>query len=140
MKNPIPVYAAKTEQYWHNFKKFWALRSLESDLSRILKIMTGHKNNKVPAGSSHYVALHNEAINRIVQFCTEYKVTLASIYTQIPALKELEDLAYPVVSSTVKKIAYAPLVIIGLSTLILFLGLFTHIIHWLFNFGYNLVR
>lgn len=140
MKNPLANLKARTEQHWFDFKKFLALRRLESDLDNIIKIMTGHRNNKVPAGSSYYLALNKEARDKIFCFTEEFKVSFNSVYEQIPALKELEDLAYPVVSSPMKKIAYMPIVIIGVSMLILFFGLFTHFIQWLFTVGYNVMR
>ena len=78
---------------YRSLRRYTAKRSLESELALIVRTVIGHKRNKVPAGASQYRSLWNIADQKVDSYCVTYQANRAEIEAQIPALKELCDLA-----------------------------------------------
>ncbi len=70
-----------------------AKRQLENELASIVRTVAGHKRNKVPTGAPQYRSLWKIADQKVDRFCAAYRADRAEIEAQIPALKELYDLA-----------------------------------------------
>jgi hypothetical protein len=118
---------------YRSFRRYIAKRSLESELASIIRTVGGHKRNKVPAGASQYRSLWHIADQKVDTFCVAYQANRAEIEAQIPALKELCDLAQmPNVPK--KAIKTAGGLVTGFVVFILF-GFAAGIIQWLFHLG-----
>lgn len=115
-----------------------AKRQLENELASIVRTVAGHKRNKVPTGAPQYRSLWKIADQKVDRFCAAYRADRAEIEAQIPALKELYDLAQaPHAPEKAIKVAG------GLATgVIVFTlsGFAAGIIQWLFHLGMNLAH
>ena len=110
-----------------------AKRLLENELASIIRTVAGHKRNKVPTGAPQYRSLWKIADQKVDSFCTAYRADRAEIEAQIPALKELCDLAQ--MPNTPKKgIKVAGGFVTGVVVFTLS-GFAAGIIHWLFHLG-----
>ena len=112
-----------------------AKRSLESELASIIRTAAGHKRNKVPAGASQYRSLWNIADRKVDSFCAAYRVDRADIEAQIPALKELCNLAQ-MPNAPKKAIKITGGLVTGVVVFTLS-GFAAGIIQWLFHLGMN---
>jgi hypothetical protein len=112
-----------------------AKRLLENELASIIRTVAGHKRNKVPTGAPQYRSLWKIADQRVDSFCTAYRADRAEIEAQIPALKELCDLAQ-MPNAPKKGIKVAGGLVTGVVVFILS-GFAAGIIHWLFHLGMN---
>jgi len=113
----------------------WAKRRLESELSDIVRVASGHKKDKVAIGDSRYQELWRIADEKVTTFCNQHNVPRSSIEAQVPALTELKALAQvPVVvpHQTAKRIGAGA---VGGSMLIIVLGIMCGFVHSLFLFG-----
>ena len=112
-----------------------AKRQLENELASIIQTVAGHKRNKVPTGAPQYRSLWKIADQKVDSFCAAYRADRGEIEAQIPALKELQDLAQT--PHTPKKaIKIAGGLITGVVVLVLS-GFAAGIIQWLFHLGMN---
>jgi hypothetical protein len=91
---------AKVTECWNafesrylSFRQLIAKRLLENDLSSIIRTVASHKRNKVSAGAPQYRSLWKIADQKVDSFCAAYRADRGEIEAQIPALKELHDLA-----------------------------------------------
>src|ERR1017187_5501606 len=120
---------------YRSLRRYIAKRSLESELALIVRTVIGHKRNKVPAGAPQYRSLWNISDQKVDSFCVAYRADRAEIEAQIPALKELCDLAQmPNAHKRTIKIAgglVTCVVVFSLS------GFAAGIIQWLFHLGMN---
>ena len=120
---------------YRSLRRHVAKRSLESELASIIRTVAGHKRNKVPTGASQYRSLWNIADQKVDSYCVIYQTNRAEIEAQIPALKELCDLAQmPNVPKKAIKTAgglVTGVVVFSLS------GFAAGIIQWLFHLGMN---
>lgn len=120
---------------YRSLRRYIAKRSLESELASIIRTVGGHKRNKVPAGAPQYCSLWKIADQKVDSFCAAYRADRGEIDAQIPALKELHDLAQ--MPNTPKKgIKAAGGLVTGFVVFILF-GFAAGIIQWLFHLGMN---
>jgi hypothetical protein len=121
--------------HYRSLRRHIAKRSLESELASIVRTVGGHKRNKVPAGASQYRSLWHIADQKVDFFCVAFRADRGEIEAQIPALKELCDLAQmPDVPKKAIKIAgglVTGVVLFSLS------GFAAGIIQWLFHLGVN---
>jgi hypothetical protein len=85
--------AGMAESHYRSLRRYIAKRSLESELASIVRTVGGHKRNKVPAGASQYRSLWHIADQKVDFFCVAFRADRGEIEAQIPALKELCDLA-----------------------------------------------
>jgi hypothetical protein len=124
------------EESYKNLSKWIARRKLEASLYKISRLTTGHRANKVKPGNIVYVTLYELAYFEIQDFCSKFKVNPEDIFSQVPFVGELKNLAYPkkLVTSNPKYILVASL----LSILIIYvIGMFTSFIGLVFTYGYN---
>jgi hypothetical protein len=116
-----------------SLRRLIAKRLLENDLSSIIRTVAGHKRNKVPAGASQYRSLWNLADQKVGSFCAAYGANRGEIEAQIPALKELHDLAQ--MPNTPKRgIKIAGGLVTGI-VLFTVSGFAAGMIQWLFHLG-----
>ena len=120
---------------YQSLRRYAAKRSLESELALIVRTVIGHKRNKVPAGASQYRSLWNVADQKVDFFCAAYRADRGEIEAQIPALKELHDLAQ-VPHAPKKAIKIAGGLVTGVVVLTLS-GFAAGIIQCLFHLGMN---
>ena len=120
---------------YRSLRRYIARRSLESELALIVRTVIGHKRNKVPAGASQYRSLWNLADQKVDFYCVAYQANRAEIEAQVPALKELCDLAQ-MPNAPKKGIKAAGGLVTGFVVFILF-GFAAGIIQWLFHLGMN---
>lgn len=121
-----------------SLKMLIAKRLLENELASIVRTVSGHKRNKLPKGSSQYQSLWRIADAKVEKFCSDYHLSRFEVEAQIPALKELRELA-----KTPAPPEYGTHLAIGLfcgTVLIFVLGIVTCVAHWLFNLGYVLIQ
>jgi hypothetical protein len=127
--------ACMAGSHYRSLRRHIAKRSLESDLASIVRTVGGHKRNKVPAGASQYRSLWHIADQKVDFFCVAFRADRLEIEAQIPALKELCDLAQtPNASKKAIKIVgslVTGVVVFSLS------GFAAGIIQWLFHLGVN---
>ena len=117
------------------FRRQLAKRLLENELASIIRTVAGHKRNRVRAGASQYRSLWNIADQKVDSFCVAYRADRSEIEAQVPALKELHDLAQT--PHTPKKaIQVAGGFATGVVVLVLS-GFAAGIIQWLFHLGLN---
>jgi hypothetical protein len=132
MANVTECWDALQSRYL-SFRQLIAKRLLENDLSSIIRTVAGHKRNKVPAGAPQYRSLWKIADQKVDSFCAAYRADRGEIEAQIPALKELHDLAQT--PNTPKKgLKAAGGLVTGFVVFILF-GFAAGIIQWLFHLG-----
>ncbi len=112
-----------------------AKRQLENELASIIRTVAGHKRNKIPAGAPQYCSLWKVADRRVESFCATYGADRGEIEAQIPALKELHDLAQ-MPHTPRKAIQVAGGLVTGVVALVLS-GFAAGIIQWLFQLGMN---
>ena len=112
-----------------------AKRQLENELASIIQTVAGHKRNKVPTGAPQYRSLWKIADQKVDSFCAAYRADRGEIEAQIPALKELQDLAQTP-HTRKKAIQIAGGIVTGVVVLILS-GFAAGIIQWLFHLGMN---
>jgi hypothetical protein len=122
-----------SRKQWSELSKTMARRKLESDLAAIIRTVAGHKRNKVSTGALQYGSLWNTANQKVGSFCEDYQVNRAELEAQVPALKELEELAQKPDKSKQGVKAVAGLVA-GVVVFILS-GFAVGIIQWLFHLG-----
>ena len=120
---------------YRSLRRYTAKRSLESELALIVRTVIGHKRNKVPAGASQYRSLWNIADQKVDSYCVTYQANRAEIEAQIPALKELCDLAQ-IPDAPKKAIKIAGGLVTGVVVFSLS-GFAAGIIQWLFHLGMN---
>ena len=123
---------------YRSLRRYIAKRSLESELASIIRTVGGHKRNKVPAGASQYWSLWHIADQKVDTFCVAYQANRAEIEAQVPALKELCDLAQ-MPNAPKKGIKAAGGLVTGFVVFILF-GFAAGIIQWLFHLGMKIYR
>ena len=112
-----------------------AKRQLENELASTIRTVAGHKRNKLPKGSSQYQSLWRTADAKVQKFCDAHHVDRAEVEAQIPALKELKDLAEaPATPNHAARVAVG---FISGTVAFIALGFFTGVIHWLFTLGYH---
>jgi hypothetical protein len=122
-------------EQWSELFRTMARRKLESDLAAIIRTVAGHKRNKVPAGAPQYRSLWHTANQKVGAFCEDYQLDRAQLEAQVPALKELEELAQkPDRSKQGAKVAAG--LVTGSVAFILF-GFTVGIVQWLFHLGMN---
>jgi hypothetical protein len=122
-------------EQWQELSKTMARRKLESDLATIIRTVSGHKRNKVPAGAPQYRSLWHIANQKAGLFCEDYQVDRGELEAQVPALKELEELAQkPDKSKQGAKVAGGLVTGVVVFTLS---GFAAGIIQWLFHLGMN---
>ena len=112
-----------------------AKRQLENELASIIRTVAGHKRNKAPAGAPQYQCLWDVADRKVDAFCVAYQADRGEIDAQIPALKELYDLAQAP-QAPKKAIKFAGGFVTGV-VLFTLTGFAAGIIQWLFNLGMN---
>jgi hypothetical protein len=112
-----------------------AKRLLENELASIIRTAAGHKRNRVPAGAPQYRSLWHIADQKVDSYCVAYQANRAEIEAQIPALKELCDLAQ-MPNAPKKAIKIAGGLVTGVVVLTLS-GFAAGIIQWLFHLGMN---
>jgi hypothetical protein len=118
-----------------SLRRYTAKRSLESELALIVRTVIGHKRNKVPTGASQYRSLWSIADQKVDSYCVTYQANRAEIEAQIPALKELCDLAQ-MPNAPKKAIKIAGGLVTGVVVFSLS-GFAAGIIQWLFHLGMN---
>lgn len=124
-----------SRELWSELSKTMARRKLESNLVAIIRTVTGHKRNKVPAGASQYRSLWHIADQKVDSFCEDYQVDRAELEAQVPALRELEALAQkPDKPKHGAKVAAGFVTgVVGITLS----GFVAGIIQWLFHLGLN---
>ena len=120
---------------YRSLRRYIAKRSLESELASIIRTVGGHKRNKVPAGASQYWSLWHIADQKVDTFCVAYQANRGEIEAQIPALKELCDLAQ-MPNAPKRAIKAAEGLVTGV-VLFTLSGFAAGIIQWLFHLGMN---
>ena len=112
-----------------------AKRQLENELASIIQTVAGHKRNKVPTGAAQFSSLWRIANQKIDYFCAAYRADRGEIEAQIPALKELHDLAQtPHTPTKAIKIAGG---LVTCVVVFILSGFTAGIIQWLFQLGMN---
>ncbi len=124
--------------YYQDARKNLALRSLESELAKIIKASNAHRKNGVAPGAEVYGILLGKAEAALDKFCTTHKVLKSEIESQMPALTELRTLG----TKTKPK---NPLVMffgsaVGLYVAILLAGLLSGFIQRVFHFGWAVAQ
>jgi hypothetical protein len=127
--------AGMAESHYRSLRRYIAKRSLESELASIVRTVGGHKRNKVPAGASQYRSLWHIADQKVDFFCVAFRADRGEIEAQIPALKELCDLAQ-MADVPKKAIKIAGGLVTGV-VLFSLSGFAAGIIQWLFHLGVN---
>lgn len=127
--------AGMAESHYRSLRRYIAKRSLESELASIVRTVGGHKRNKVPAGASQYRSLWHIADQKVDFFCVAFRADRGEIEAQIPALKELCDLAQ-MPNAPKKAIKIAGGLVTGV-VLFSLSGFAAGIIQWLFHLGVN---
>jgi hypothetical protein len=126
------------ETKYTDLRRVIAKHLLENDLSSIIRTVSSHKRNKVPKGAPQYQSLWHTAASKVQNFCDDYHVDRGEIEAQIPALKELADLAMapepkkPMIKFTAGFISGVGLVIL--------LGFLSSAIQWFFTLGWHLAQ
>lgn len=120
------------------FRRLIAKHQLENELASIIRTVGGHKRNKVPKGAPQYQSLWNAADTKVKRFCETHHVNRAEIEAQIPALRELQELAQK--PSASNRAAKASVGLVTGTVLIIAVGFITGLIHWLFTAGYQLAE
>ncbi len=116
-------------------RRLIAKHALENELASIIRTVAGHKRNRVRAGMPQYCSLWKIADQKVDSFCAAYQADRGEIEAQIPALKELHDLAQ--IPRTPKKaIKVAGGLVTGV-VLFTLSGFTAGIIMWLFHLGMN---
>jgi hypothetical protein len=69
--------------------------ALEKSLARIIEVANGHKAKGLAKGSPAYVVLRDQANARILTFASKWKIDVAVIEAQAPALAELRSMCIP---------------------------------------------
>ena len=73
-------------------KLIWAKRTLEQQLARIVETANGHQAKGLPSGAPVYVALYQQANQKINDFCAEHRVERLTVEQEVPVLRDLEAL------------------------------------------------
>ena len=120
---------------YRSLRRYIAKRSLENELASIIRTAGGHKRNKIPAGASQYRSLWHIADQKVDSYCVAYQADRTEIEAQIPALKELCDLAQ-IPNAAKKAIKIAGGLVTGVVVFSLS-GFAAGIIQWLFHLGMN---
>lgn len=136
---------AKATELWHTLqnrfagpRQYIAQRLLENELASIIRTVAGHKRNKVPTGALQYRSLWKIADQKVDSFCAAYQADRAEIEAQIPALKELYDLAQaPHAPKKAIKVAGG---LVACAVVFTLSGFAAGIIQWLFHLGMNFAR
>lgn len=125
----------ETTTKWTSLRKFLAQRTLENDLAGIVRTVAGHKKNNVPRGASQYLSLYNVAEIKVNEFCRRYRIDRSDIEAQIPALKELQDLATaPKIQS---RVLPTLITLVAVICGVYLLGMLTGLGQWIFDIGYH---
>jgi len=112
-----------------------ARRRLESDLSDIVRVASGHKKDKVAKGSSQYQELWRIADEKVTAFCIFHNVPRESIDAQIPALTELEQLGTAPVVVPYQRFTFTAAGIVGSVLIVILIGIVCSFISHLFGVG-----
>ncbi len=121
-----------------SLRRHIAKRQLENELASIIRTVAGHKRNKVPTGAPPYRSLWKIADQKVDSFCAAYRADRGEIEAQIPALKELHDLAQA--PHAPKKALKATGGLVACVLVFTLSGFAAGIIQWLFHVGMNLAH
>jgi hypothetical protein len=111
-----------------------------SDLSDILRTVAKHKENGVKPGDEVFITLRNIAHRKIDLFCQKTKCSKSELLIQIPALADLEVLAFPAPAQPAKTVALAGFGIAAVAFFVLLLGFLTGVVQHLFEFGHYIAH
>jgi hypothetical protein len=125
----------KLQNRFTGLRRHIAKRLLENELASIIRTVAGHKRNKVPTGAPQYRSLWKIADQKVDSFCVAYRADRAEIEAQIPALKELCDLAQ--MPNTPKKGIKVAGGLVTCVAVFILSGFAAAIIQWLFHLGMN---